>query len=72
MPGFHVLFSTCENSGLGGGGSPLWTGAAPETKEPSFHSESSRMGQYGVQEDVQGKIDGGKRRKKKKKRRPSM
>jgi hypothetical protein len=30
------------------------------------------MGQYGVQEDVQGKIDGGKRRKKKKKRRPSM
>lgn len=44
----------------GGKGSLVWTGAAPETKEPTFHSESSRMGHYGVQGDVQAKLDGKK------------
>ena len=53
MPGSCALFSTREDGSLQGKQSPVWTGAAPETKEPSFYSESSGMGHYGVQGDIQ-------------------
>lgn len=64
MPGSPALFSTREDGSLWRECFPVCIGAAPETKGSSFHSESSRMGHYGVQGDVQAKLDGEKRQRR--------